>query len=423
MYDCRGGFPLLQKNSAMTLKWLSRSMAPSWLIVAAALLFSHWTYSQAADEPVQLAPDVHADVLRNEIATAMDANEPARVLSYIDEYRALGVEFPADLLFVEAQAAEKVGEAARALTALTLFMNKADRKSTPYRQAVTMYPAYAAAARSQTHSDAKPDDNAARTAPATEKMQADAEVKAVQARALENRPLEIAKFITEIKSELIPISGGKFQMGSYADVSKASQHVHEVEVTPFRVANAVISCQQYKIYAVVSGATPPEAWCDEFPKITWDQGKQFLTWLNERSPLKFRMLSEVEWEWIATNRSGPEKVSVSGRVLAQRAGLGFQVQFPTSIVQPEWLADCWHATYKGAPANSSAWIDGSDCARRVMRGASVPRQVLHHQVGFVEGLNFYTYDDTAFVHGRTSGAADQPCGGMDQCSIRLAADD
>ncbi len=423
MYDCGGSSHVAKKSNAMTLKWLFRSMVPAWLILAGALLPAHRTYAQAADEPVQLAPDVHADVLRHEITTALSANDPARILSYIDEYHALGVEFPSDLLFVEAQAAETMGEAARALRALTLFMNKADRKSAPYQQAVTLYPAYAAAARSQTHSNAKQDDKGATLAPATVKTQADAEVKAVQARALENRPVEIAKFITEIKSELIPISGGKFQMGSYVDVSKASQHVHEVEVTPFRVTNAVISCQQYKIYAVVSGATPPEAWCDQIPKITWDQGKQFIAWLNQQSPLKFRMLSEAEWEWIAANRSGPEKVSVSGRVRAQRAGLGFQVQFSTSIAQPEWLADCWHATYKGAPSSSSAWTDGGDCARRVMRGASIPRQILHHQVGFAEDLNFYTYDDVAFVHRRTSGAVDQPCGGMDQCSIRLAADE
>ncbi len=407
----------------MTLKWLSRSMARSWLIVAAALLSSHWTCAQAAEEPVQLAPEVHADVLRNEITTALNANDSVRVLSYIDEYQALGVEFPSDLLFVEAQAAEKVGQAPRALKALTLFLNKTDRKSAPYKQAVTMYPAYVAAARSQTPFNAKQDDNAATPAPATAKTRADAEVKAVQARAADNRPLEIARFITEIKSELIPISGGKFQMGSYASALKTSKPVHEVEVKAFRVMNAVISCQQYKIYAVVSGATPPEAWCDQIPKITWYQGKQLLAWLNQQSPLKFRMLSEVEWEWIAANRSGPQKVSAAGRILAQREGLGFQVQFPSSMVQPEWLADCWHATYKGAPSNGSAWTDGGDCAQRVMRGASIVGQILHHQMGFVEDLNFYTYDDAAFVRGRTFGAADQPCGGMDQCSIRFAADE
>ncbi len=414
---------LQKKSSTMILKWFSRSVAQSWLIVAGAVLPFHWTCARAADEPVQLAPEVHADVLRNEITTALNANDPARVLSYIDEYQALGVEFPSDLLFVEAQAAEKVGEAARALKALTLFMNKADRKSAPYKQAVTMYTAYAAAARSQTHFNAKQDDNAAAPAPPTAKTRADAEVKAVQARAAENRPLEIAKFMTEIKSELIPISGGKFQMGSYVSALKDSKPVHEVEVKAFQVMNAVISCQQYKIYAVVSGAAAPEAWCDQIPRISWDQGKQFLGWLNRQSPLKFRMLSEVEWEWIATNRSGPQKVSVSGRVLTQRAGLGFPVQFPTSAVQPEWLADCWHATYKDAPSNGSAWTDGGDCARRVMRGASVLAQILHHQMGLVEDLNYYTYDDTAFVRGRTFGAADQPCGGMDQCSIRLAADE
>jgi formylglycine-generating enzyme required for sulfatase activity len=33
----------------------------------------------------------------------------------------------------------------------------------------------------------------------------------------------------------------------------------------------------------------------------------------------------------------------------------------------EWVEDCWHATYRGAPADGSAWTTG-DCSNRVVRG-------------------------------------------------------
>lgn len=38
----------------------------------------------------------------------------------------------------------------------------------------------------------------------------------------------------------------------------------------------------------------------------------------------------------------------------------------------EWVQDCWHRSYEGAPADGSAWeaTEGEDCAYRVFRGAS-----------------------------------------------------
>jgi formylglycine-generating enzyme required for sulfatase activity len=35
----------------------------------------------------------------------------------------------------------------------------------------------------------------------------------------------------------------------------------------------------------------------------------------------------------------------------------------------EWVEDCWHDNYDGAPADGSAWLVG-DCERRVMRGGA-----------------------------------------------------
>jgi formylglycine-generating enzyme required for sulfatase activity len=35
----------------------------------------------------------------------------------------------------------------------------------------------------------------------------------------------------------------------------------------------------------------------------------------------------------------------------------------------QWVEDCYHENYNGAPADGSAWISG-DCSRRVVRGGS-----------------------------------------------------
>ena len=34
----------------------------------------------------------------------------------------------------------------------------------------------------------------------------------------------------------------------------------------------------------------------------------------------------------------------------------------------EWVEDCWHDSYVGAPTDGSAWTASGDCGRRVMRG-------------------------------------------------------
>jgi formylglycine-generating enzyme required for sulfatase activity len=42
----------------------------------------------------------------------------------------------------------------------------------------------------------------------------------------------------------------------------------------------------------------------------------------------------------------------------------------------EWCQDAWHSSYEGAPTDGSAWIEGGDSERRILRGGSwgdIPR--------------------------------------------------
>ena len=36
----------------------------------------------------------------------------------------------------------------------------------------------------------------------------------------------------------------------------------------------------------------------------------------------------------------------------------------------EWVEDCWHEGYTGAPTDGSAWTSSGDCGKRVLRGGS-----------------------------------------------------
>lgn len=43
----------------------------------------------------------------------------------------------------------------------------------------------------------------------------------------------------------------------------------------------------------------------------------------------------------------------------------------------EWVEDCWHENYQGAPYDGSAWVRDGDCSQRVLRGGSFDHFPLH----------------------------------------------
>jgi formylglycine-generating enzyme required for sulfatase activity len=44
----------------------------------------------------------------------------------------------------------------------------------------------------------------------------------------------------------------------------------------------------------------------------------------------------------------------------------------------EWVEDCAHDTYDGAPTDGSAWTEGGNCANRILRGGAA-----HEGGGFI----------------------------------------
>ena len=52
----------------------------------------------------------------------------------------------------------------------------------------------------------------------------------------------------------------------------------------------------------------------------------------------------------------------------------------------EWVQDCWHGTYAGAPSDGRAWEEG-DCGRRAIRGGS-----WYGKPSYVRTANRFWYD-------------------------------
>ena len=124
--------------------------------------------------------------------------------------------------------------------------------------------------------------------------------------------------------------------------------------------------------------------------VSWEDARQYVRWLSRKTGERYRMLSESEWEYIArggttTRFHWGDEV---GRGQANCAACGSRWDArqtsPAGSFPPnafglhdvhgnvwEWVEDCWHEDYEGAPSDGRAWTVQGDCARRVVRGGSV----------------------------------------------------
>jgi hypothetical protein len=102
--------------------------------------------SSAVSAQSALSPEVQKDLVRNKIMAAAERKDYKTTLQAIDQYRELKGDFPPPLLLVEAKSARQVGDALRAIGALTAFMNTADHHSAQYKNALALYPIYQHAA-------------------------------------------------------------------------------------------------------------------------------------------------------------------------------------------------------------------------------------------------------------------------------------
>ncbi|MGD8935879.1 MAG: SUMF1/EgtB/PvdO family nonheme iron enzyme [Thiogranum sp.] len=136
--------------------------------------------------------------------------------------------------------------------------------------------------------------------------------------------------------------------------------------------------------------------------VSWEDARGYADWLSGKTGHRYRLLSASEWEYIAragaqSSRSWGDDPDAACRFtnVADRSTLvdypGWQVHHctdgyvytaPADAVKPnafgvsamlgnlfEWVDDCWHDSYRGAPTDGSAWAQG-DCEARALRGGS-----------------------------------------------------
>ena len=123
--------------------------------------------------------------------------------------------------------------------------------------------------------------------------------------------------------------------------------------------------------------------------VSWEDAQEYVRWLSEETGEGYRLMSESEWEYVA--RSGTEtRYWWGGEVGRNRANCdGCGSRWDDRQTSPvgsfsanafgvhdvhgnvwEWVEDCWHGDYRGAPTDGSARTRERDCSRRVLRGGS-----------------------------------------------------
>ncbi|WP_256091553.1 formylglycine-generating enzyme family protein [Candidatus Thiosymbion oneisti] len=205
--------------------------------------------------------------------------------------------------------------------------------------------------------------------------------------------------------EMVRLPGGSFLMGSpKGEPERVSDESppHQVTVRAFAIGRTEVRFVDYDRFAEATGREKPddEGWGrgdQPVINVSWRDAQAYAAWLSEQTGHSYRLPSEAEWEYAAragtstpfwtgdcihtdqANYNGGydykgcgAKTDVYRRRTVPVGSLpanGFGLHEMAGNVW-EWVEDCWHDSYAGAPADGSAWLQagGGDCARRVLRG-------------------------------------------------------
>ncbi len=130
--------------------------------------------------------------------------------------------------------------------------------------------------------------------------------------------------------------------------------------------------------------------------VSWNDAQAYIAWLNQSTGKTFRLLSESEREYAARadTRSAfwwgdsisTAQANYNGTATGYNGspkGEYRQATVPVNSFSPnpfglynvhgnvwEWVEDCWHDNYTGAPADGSAWTTACSGSSRGLRGGS-----------------------------------------------------
>lgn len=192
---------------------------------------------------------------------------------------------------------------------------------------------------------------------------------------------------------MISIPAGSFTMGSNSsDASEKPAHAVTVSA-PFAIGKYEVTVAQWNACAdanacprLLAASNPSPA--SPVRDVSWDDVQVYVKWLSTTTGKTYRLPTEAEWEYAA--RAGTStrywwgEQMAAGKANCKDCGPPWRADTPgkagSFAPNPwglydvngsvwEWVADCWHNSFKDAPSDAKAW-DAPNCSVRVIRGGS-----------------------------------------------------
>ena len=233
--------------------------------------------------------------------------------------------------------------------------------------------------------------------------------------------------------EMVMLPAGSFMMGSPPgedgrNDDEGPQHRVTIE-KPFAVGKFTVTFDEWA--ACVSGGgckgnpSPSDAGWGKGRRpvitVSFDDAKEYVEWLSQKTGKKYRLLSEAEWEYAAragtrTRYFWGDNVG-SNNANCNGCGSAWDNKKTAEVgqFQPnafglydmagnvwQWTEDCWNGNYNGAPDDGSAMRSG-DCSRSVFRGGSWPEPPRYLRAAARGGfsLSYGRYKNFGFRVART----------------------
>ena len=339
-----------------------------------------WLLLPAVVAAMQLPPEIQADRHLVRAERAIDEQDFLSAKAAMDAILELqaqhGLELPAQFSFRYAEVLERLGLYDEAVDHVTEYLTIAGRDGEFYREALELLDSAEEMLR---HAELEHQ----RAAAAREA--AEAGRRQAQAQQME---------------KMVVIPAGTFQMGCVSgrdcdDFEFPVHPLHPVTISrPFALSRHEVTFEEYDRFAAATGRSLPddEGWGRgrrPVVNVSWDDAQAYVSWLSSETGVLYRLPSEAEWEYAA--RAGTTTAYSWGNEIGRnRANCdGCGSEWDDEMTAPvgslganawglhdmhgnvsEWVEDCWHETYAGAPADGSAWTAGGDCDQRVVRGGS-----------------------------------------------------
>jgi formylglycine-generating enzyme required for sulfatase activity len=226
--------------------------------------------------------------------------------------------------------------------------------------------------------------------------------------AIAQEPGEVIRDCPECP-ELVVVPPGDFEMGS--NDTPYEKPVHKVTIAnPFAIGRREVTFDEWDACNAAGDCKyrpDDHGWgrgTRPVIDVSWEDAKQYVAWLAQKTGKRYRLPSEAEWEYAAragtttpfswgkapsAGRANCEDCSTPPTRQTVPAGSfrpnGFGL-YDTAGNAAEWVEDCWNDTYRGAPKDGSAWTTGQ-CRQRGVRGGSFA-----NKTNFIRSAARFRYD-------------------------------